>query len=896
MRQLVLVAAVALSLLASAWAETYEAPLDARPVGEAKLAGPVKVAKAADAVTISFAVTAATDVEVAILDAKGRIVRHLAAGLLGKNAPPPLAKDSLAQQLTWDGKDDLGKAPAGGPFSVRVRANSGAKLDKQLGWDGQTLGPIISIVAGAKGELYVLAGSAVGQGRTDLRVFDRDGKYLRTIMPYPDSTPPERAKSVGQLEVDGRRIPIVFNGHGHNLSPLTVAMPRQNMAWNPKGWVVAASSWATPSEHGLPRHLLAFDPRGGAPAGMSFVGPELRPPTGITWGKGEGDDPCFDHLAASPDGKWLYYTPSTFYSEHAVYRLAWGEDHGAGMEAGWFGFANRPGGDDTHLNGPAGLAVDSAGRVYVCDRGNNRVAVVSPEGKLLGSIAVDDPEQIAVHPATGEIYVFCKQAPSGDRPKDTGPISMDEYRAWKARVAERKAKLPAGRPPKLVKFAAWGKDAPKQLAKLDIDLGVMTLDGEAKPPRLWTATGYSLKAVDDKDGQLALAGELKVGNGLYHPGAVVADPAHGRALLYQLSSNFKIFSLDFATGAKKLLIDGVSDIALAPDGSIYGTGKFGASQLLHFDADGKPAPFAGSDSNVVKMPPHWIGGVNLGARGMVVGPNGDIYVMRPSSEKGVQSRVDVFGPDGKLKKPAIVDGLGIGDCGIGVDAAGNIYLGANVKPKGRLYQPGFEDKIPPTSWLCWAQWNWGERPAPWYYSMRNEYLYHWGAAFKFGPAGGAFYGRGSLEYDGGAKRADVASVENAPASSMDCMSGYLVNPVKVAGAQWRYAGMGIVPSSERQWGDPSCVCMTSRLSADGFGRVYMPNCFRFCVEVLDANGNLISRIGRYGNPDDAGPEARFAWPAFVSVGGDTLCVSDSVNRRVSVLKLEYSSSESAAVP
>jgi hypothetical protein len=107
--------------------------------------------------------------------------------------------------------------------------------------------------------------------------------------------------------------------------------------------------------------------------------------------------------------------------------------------------------------------------------------------------------------------------------------------------------------------------------------------------------------------------------------------------------------------------------------------------------------------------------------------------------------------------------------------------------------------------------------------------------------------------------------------------------------------MGIVPSSERLWGDPSCVCLTSRLAVDGFGRVYVPDCFRFSVGMLDTNGNQIARIGRYGNADDC-DGIRFAWPAFVGATGELLCVSDSVNRRVVVMKLSYAAEETVEAP
>src|SRR5207253_504712 len=70
------------------------------------------------ATKIEFEISRPTDVAVAVEDLKGTIVRHLAAGVLGKNPPPPLQPNALAQSLEWDGKDDFG-APVpkeAGPF------------------------------------------------------------------------------------------------------------------------------------------------------------------------------------------------------------------------------------------------------------------------------------------------------------------------------------------------------------------------------------------------------------------------------------------------------------------------------------------------------------------------------------------------------------------------------------------------------------------------------------------------------------------------------------------------------------------------------------------------------------------------------------------------------------
>ena len=76
-------------------------------------------------------------------------------------------------------------------------------------------------------------------------------------------------------------------------------------------------------------------------------------------------------------------------------------------EAGafWVG-KTEPGTDDEHFNTPEGLATDAKGNLYVCDWGNNRVVVFGTDGKLLGKFAAEKPQQIAVHPASGEIFVL----------------------------------------------------------------------------------------------------------------------------------------------------------------------------------------------------------------------------------------------------------------------------------------------------------------------------------------------------------------------------------------------------------------------------------------------------------------------------------------------------------
>ncbi|MGQ9662949.1 MAG: hypothetical protein ACUVWX_11535 [Kiritimatiellia bacterium] len=124
-----------------AWG-TYEAPLDIRKADTAAFTERPQVTRADGGWRISFAASAWTDVEVAVLDVQGKVLRHLAAGVLGPHAPAPLVPNLLKQELFWDGKDDRGQAVASSGARVRVRLALQPRFEKHVGWDGQTLGPI----------------------------------------------------------------------------------------------------------------------------------------------------------------------------------------------------------------------------------------------------------------------------------------------------------------------------------------------------------------------------------------------------------------------------------------------------------------------------------------------------------------------------------------------------------------------------------------------------------------------------------------------------------------------------------------------------------------------------------------------------------------------------------
>ena len=90
---------------------------------KAALVGEPRVTRQGGKVEIAFTVSGPMDVEIAILGKDDKVVRHLAAGVLGgKNPPPVPLKPGLSQKLEWDGNDNLGQPVQGGPFRARVRA------------------------------------------------------------------------------------------------------------------------------------------------------------------------------------------------------------------------------------------------------------------------------------------------------------------------------------------------------------------------------------------------------------------------------------------------------------------------------------------------------------------------------------------------------------------------------------------------------------------------------------------------------------------------------------------------------------------------------------------------------------------------------------------------------
>ena len=99
-----------------------------------------------------------------------------------------------------------------------------------------------------------------------------------------------------------------------------------------------------------------------------------------------------------------------------------------------------------------------------------------------------------------------------------------------------------------------------------------------------------------------------------------------------------------------------------------------------------------------------------------------------------------------------------------------------------------------------------------------------------------------------------------------------------------------------------CGCIRGQMDLDDMGYVYVNDAQGYNVNILDANGNTVARVGSYGNQDCAGPASRFRWPDVpfyvmrgVAVSGGKMFVSDYGNRRILKIDLGYRASKTVAL-
>jgi hypothetical protein len=326
-----------------------------------------------------------------------------------------------------------------------------------------------------------------------------------------------------------------------------------------------------------------------------------------------------------------------------------------------------------------------------------------------------------------------------------------------------------------------------------------------------------------------------------------------------------------------------------------GIGFWGVHFLKRMDRTGKPVPFtssfAGPDGEIL-LPSD--GSAKSFGDGMAFSPKGDLYMLceqkrfpgltvngrkgpglfvfdgegncRPDARKfefrGAREPICALDESGKETQDVGWHFHMVGSsCGLGADKHGNVYVGALMRPTGKLYPDDLvgSPDLPPFTDRMRVK----DRKAKFY----QEYT---GSVIKFESTG--------------VKIANPGTPTHWFWGNASCMA-----KAQIDGALWTYVGVSPVKTSLK-----TCICEQSRMYVDGFGRVFVPQTHRQAVLVLGPGGNPILRVGRYGNAsvEMKGDDIRFACPSFVAASDTMLYVADKSLGRVVGVALRYRAEES----
>lgn len=835
------------------------------------------VSKKGSGYVITFASKAACDATVTVVNKDGKAVRHLASGVLGKNAPWPFKQNSLEQSLEWDGKDDDGKpVPAG--CSVRVGLGLNPKLDRFLGWspDAIPLKAFCGFAPGPNGQLFVLTGghetSGMPVSSPHVYVLDRRCRYQRTILPPPATVTGDKAqflqwaKTADGKDVPRRRMSYIMN---------TFTKGNEWSNVDPHGPVVTPDG----------RFLFLSTPRG-RKSGTRWLGMldirDGRSPKGSVIdlqceGKIENGPVS---LAVSPDGKWLYLSGADKAHQkrfsHAVCRMSL-EKPGA-VEV----FAGNPktaGSDNKHFNLPAAVACDKDGNLFVADYGNNRIQVFRGDGSHLKTIPVKGPKYLAVHHKTGAIYVKSVEK-NNYRLLKLGGLSDPTVKA--SVKAAKTMVVDVSHDPVIVWYGhtAWKQASRIKQMEERGDTFVKTSNqlGPAKGWERWRAWTHhaSLAANRQRD-----------------------------ELMMKLSESIRV---DGKTGKVVEKVKGrFNRVCAGPDGRYWMQNKVLKQPKMDIYCHD---PAGSSGASKIFAAWHNAQGRNF-ADYMGVAPNGDLYIpfgfrrehkeellkagFKVPPDKGKRnvftrgasraSLLYVLSPEGKLKTMNALPGLGLSN-GIRIGRRGEVYVSMACQPLGMKSPEGMAEG---------TKWD-GKI---------------WGTLVKFDSRYGKFpVGRVSGSWD-----------EAKPGKVTHYYSRN--GEVSFENMAWDYPGVSPQPLGG---GAAGCTCWRSAFDLDKFDRSFVPSSHTCTVTVLDSNGNIILKIGAYGNADSRGkdsavidpengefrprregdpkdlvsplakPEIAFLEPSEIAVTDEALYVVDRGNERIVRVELKSHVEETLALP
>jgi len=476
------------------------------------------------------------------------------------------------------------------------------------------------------------------------------------------------------------------------------------------------------------------------------------------------------------------------------------------------------------------VAVDRAGRVYVCDRPNSRVAVYDSNAVFLGAISVPFPELVEVNEATGEIYVMTRVMAG----VTSGLVHLKKY---------------SGFGPSDTLVWSVNNALPSHELYFDgaLDRASMAVDFNAPEPVIWigyldvkgyrdTGTGAVLHADFYNDHRNPAIAEQNL---TYERLAV--DP-RTETVYFTNSDNLIYKIMDWgsprivrcSTNTNQAITGG--DVSFGQDGCLYiRTGGF-TGPVRRFDTGYRhaSAPLPGRQSDTVTadiLLERY--GAGLGEKGFDVrirdsgvttayfsmfgtnegdGPtiNGKVMPYSFKIDNGDTAVINYYVP---------INTIG----GVQYGPDGSLYVGLMLRQNNHLYP----------------------------FTMDEGYRWHTGSVVKFNP-------------DSGGLNIDFTDRWNPDTRTVS--NGMKVYPYGVG----IFSGAGV------------CPCRSPRFEVDPYGRLFIPSGMTSDVTVCDNEGNLIQRVGAYGNTDGsaANPSIALALPAGVVTSEDYIYISDVINGRI----------------
>ena len=831
----VLLTALALSLNADASAQ------EGKPA-EKLFAGEPTVAAVKEGCKISFKMARPTDVTVRILDKDGKVVRHLASGMVGLEKAVALFKpNSLEQEIVWDRKDDRGADAGAGPFSVELGVGLTAKFDKFL-LDGHELFlNEITAFGGSNrtGHVFVgMPGTMIERG-TFIKEFDRDGKYVRTIWPINPNIRKELLEAFYQ-------------------SPTDSMWGSPGIKWGTRDY---SGNWVMGELHDNARDGSAVgaltETAGGGVIGVLCGDASRRYEVWADDGRliredwlpwsGKADKGHINNslnICADPEQKLVYVTdkgpPSPRDEKHGwivacldaatlepVNKFKYSGLKKLDQPVYYLGALDEPGEDEAHFKGPTAAAVDNKGNIWVGDA--DCLKVYDAEGKFLKRIDKTTPGFENVEFAVIKVGANYRK----------GGIYFATGGMGRGSKGRKLYKIDSLETPGIV----W-----------EIPLGKFATGGWGKTNQIFVDSEANLVWVADGEGHLTL---LRVEDkGATFEKQVIHGEQTGKLLKPQwmrIDSTGNIYTLD--QGRKAIVktdIDGkafaeikvavnASDgyFALDKDANIYiaewSWGK--PFRLRKFSPDGKPMKIGEKDAiSFDRSADEWMEGKSSGrVKGVCVAGNGDIYVTGtcpiPGDRKSSASWVNIYTKDGELKKAKFMQTASSNDIQMGRDGFYTVNAGVQASPGPR--READRKGIPYWTLLCSLQ--------------------------KYSLGGGTEGGEGHL---------------------------------------WSHPGVGYVNSVACGY-----ECAGAQVSVDADDMLWITEHMVYNVKAVDSAGNLVARIGTYGNGDcDGDPKGKnpkpaipITWPQAVARHGDFVFIADRISARIVRCKLEYAERRQAPI-